>query len=122
METSYAQALFDAISRGTDHKKAVRALFDSLEKKGKTALLDKISRAFERIAHTHTQRHMVTLTIAREADRAAALAANKKESATPSIVIDSSIIGGWRRESNETLVDQSYKKHLLDVYATITQQ
>ncbi len=37
------------------------------------------------------------------------------------VQIDSDLIGGWRMESGEHLIDNSYKKHLLTIYNAATQ-
>ena len=34
--------------------------------------------------------------------------------------VDTSLIGGWRLEGRENLVDASFKKHLLTVYNRVT--
>ena len=127
MENSYAQALWRMVKSGKDAKKAVRALKDILAAHGRGALLPRIARAFARIAERDASRNDVVLTIAREKDSRAAhkqLSARLKElDITPKTLktqIDDCLIGGWRLEGKETLIDNSYKKHLLSVYNRLT--
>lgn len=127
MEQSYAQALWSIVASGKDAKKAVRALRDLLATHGREALLPRIARAFARIAERDASRNDVVLTIAREKDSRMAHIELKSRLAELGIAaknlktqIDDTLIGGWRLEGKETLIDNSYKKHLLAVYNRLT--
>ena len=128
MEQAYAQALWQMIVGGTPHDTAVRALRESLAAHGRVALLPRIGRAFARLAERESKKRDVFLTVAREEDvkhaekeaheAISALGVQKHDLKTR---VDDTLIGGWRLEGRETLVDASYKKQLLDIYGRVTQ-
>lgn len=127
MERSYAQALMKVIDTGIAPHDAVKALRELLAREGRERLMPKIARAFATLAAQSDRRTRVTLTIADERDRAesinAAQDALSRAGAQPSdvdVCIDESIIGGWRLEGQELLVDASYKRYLLDMYNRVT--
>lgn len=127
METAYAQALWRLIQSGKKPKEAVHALHEMLVRLGRVSLLPKIGRVFLKLAQGDQARNGITLSIAREGDERAAHKAIKdilgemnvdgKEVATR---IDETLIGGWRLEGKEMLVDASFKKQLLDMYTYVT--
>lgn len=127
MEGVYARSLWKIIEGGTEPKAAVHALAATLKKHGRMALLPRIGRAFARIAERENRRHGVTLTVAREKDShesqreaKAVLREMGKEVTHLKTQVDESLIGGWRLEGNEILVDASYKRRLLDLYKKTT--
>ena len=70
----------------------------------------------------------ITLTVAREKDERSAKSAVKDVLADMnastkdvSVKVDESLIGGWRLEGREMLVDASWKKSLLSIYNRATQ-
>jgi len=108
-------------------KEAVHALQELLTKLGRQSLLPKIGRAFAKIADREESRTGVTLSIAREKDSRTAHKEVKEllsnmgaESENVTVRIDDSLIGGWRLEGGEVLVDSSFKKHLLSIYNLVT--
>ena len=127
METAYAQALWTMVEGGMTPAKAVRALQETLKTHGREALLPRIASAFARIAQRETKRSDVVLTLAREKDERRAhkeikdmltrMNVNSKDLKTQ---IDDTLIGGWRLEGKETLVDASYKNQLLELYNRVT--
>jgi F0F1-type ATP synthase delta subunit len=111
------------IQRGMAPKKAVQALHESLVARGRDALMPRIGKAFARIAARDSERNGVTLSVAREKDASKSLRAAKKalsEMDVPvkevTVVLDESLIGGWRLEGRERLHDASFKKSLLEMY------
>lgn len=127
METAYATALWKIIEGGTDHRKAVMALREKLQQDGREALLPRIARAFERIAEREAKKNDIILSVAKESDERKAksaakeaLASMKVETDTLKTHVDESLIGGWRLEGKGVLVDNSYKKQLLDLYHRVT--
>lgn len=127
MENNYAQALYRMLAGGMKPKEAVKKLHDMLERQGRTALLPKIGRAFGRIAMREGKKGAVTLTIAREKDERGALSEakdilNEMDIAAKDVEVrvDENLIGGWRLEGREHLVDASFKKHLLSIYNRAT--
>ena len=123
MEHAYAEALMKLIEGGMQPKKAVRSLAESLQRAGRLALLPKICRAFARLTERTAAKQTVTLSVAREKDIRKALTQAKdalKQLGTKSgdVVsrVDDTLIGGWRLEGRERLVDTSWKKDLLSIY------
>lgn len=127
MEKAYAQALWQMIGREMDPKKAVHAIHAQLQAQGRQELMPRIAKAFKRLAARERTRDTVTLTIA---DKAHEHAAHKEAATTLEKLdiktedvethVDHSLIGGWRVEGREHLVDASYKKHLLAIYTATT--
>lgn len=127
MERAYAQALLHMIQKGKSPEDAVRALHEALVRSGRASLLPKIARAFLRISSTEHTRDGVTITVARQSDADKALAAAHKhleaikaDNKNIAVRLDDSLIGGWRLEGKEQLVDASYKKYLLEIYTHAT--
>ncbi len=118
METAYAHALYAAIAGGIEPTKAIEALAARLAREGRSALLPRIAKAFARVAERESRKHRVSLAVAREHDTQAALAAAAAyaEVGTHDVRVDPTLVGGWRLETGDTLVDASYKKHLLDIF------
>ena len=111
---AYAQALWQTIQRGTAPKKAI------------ASLLPRVGRAFTRIALREAKRTDITLSVARLKDTRAAKQSVKKlvselrvEASDVKTAVDEHLIGGWRLEGRGTLVDASYKKHLLSLYENV---
>ena len=114
-------------AEGMAPKKAVHTLYDILVARGRTDLIPHIAKTFARLAARHQQREGVVLTVAREKDERKAISATKtllKDLGATrgdiEVHIDETLIGGWRMEGREQLIDNSYKKHLLDLYARAT--
>jgi F0F1-type ATP synthase delta subunit len=127
MENAYAQALWNVIEKGMNPQDAVRALHDKLKAEGRAVLLPRIAHAFSRLARTESNRQVVTLTIADKAhehtaakDAIAASATSHLAEKDIEVHVDPSLIGGWRLEGREQLIDASYKKHLLAIYTAAT--
>lgn len=127
METAYAQALWDVITKGMTPKQAVDSLKESLGAHGRLALMPRIAKAFVRIAERDREKNGMTLYVASTADERDAKHAVKDvlqelgvAASDVAIAIDDSLIGGWRLEGRETLIDGSYKKYLLDMYTRAT--
>ncbi len=123
METAYAQALWNMVNAGTAPAKAVHSLTEILKTHGRESLLPRIGRAFARISERESKRTSITLTVAREKDERAAkhevreiLSRLEIDSKDVQMVVDDSLIGGWRLEGKETLIDASYKRDLLELF------
>jgi F0F1-type ATP synthase delta subunit len=123
MEQEYAQALWQIIEKGTEPKKALHALVESLKVRGREALLPRISRAFERLAQREMRKNALVVSIAKEKDATAAKREVKKilaeigaDSKDIEMQIDETLIGGWLLEGNGMFVDNSFKKSLLEMY------
>ncbi len=127
MEKMYAQALWQLVSKGMNPKDAVHAIHDRLAKEGRASLMPRVAHAFARIAERESRKTDYTLTVARDGDLHAAKKAvqvyheefgiNADNLKTQ---VDDTLIGGWRLEGNERLVDMSFKQQLLDLYNSVT--
>ncbi len=127
METAYAQALWNMLADGSTPAKAIRAIRDVLTVHGREALLPRIARAFTRLAQREAQKSDIVLTVARDADIPAAkrqtkplLAELGADTQDLKTCVDDTLIGGWRLEGREHLVDSSHKKDLLSIYSHAT--
>lgn len=118
MEQKYAAALMHLVENGTNPSDAVAAIAKALEARGRTGLLSRVGRAFERLAEKRAARERTVVAVAREADAAHARAVSGAPDAQ--IRVDDTLIGGWRLEKGDTLVDASYKTHLLNIYHRAT--
>lgn len=114
MERSYAQALWNMVEKGKDPKAAVAALTEVLKKHGRVELLPRIAKAFLRLSESEANKSKNRLWVASEKDATSAMKASGVQEAD--VCVDESLIGGWRLEQKETLVDVSFKKMLLDMY------
>ena len=130
MQNAYAQALWQMIENGMEPSKAVHAIHTQLKAQGRQDLMPRIARAFERLAKRVHARDTVTLTVADKAHEhaargeAIAYLATLGRSDLPKkqmeVKVDHSLVGGWRLEGQELLIDASYKKHLLAMYTAAT--
>ena len=124
----YAQALWQMLERGAKAKETIAKLRTTLERQGRASLLPKIARAFARIAARESRKNIVTLSIARAKDehgaRKAVAQFLREMDVLPKdirVETDEDLIGGWRLEGKEQLVDASFKKHLLSLYNRATE-
>ena len=117
MENLYAQALWKSIEKGRDPKETVSALANILEIGGRSELMPRIRRAFLRlVASESNSQPRVYVAHASDGEKAF------KESgiSEADVIVDETLIGGWRLETAETLIDNSFKKHLLSIYSNVT--
>lgn len=127
MTHAYAQALWKAVENGSKPKDAVIALRALLLRDGRISLLSRVAHAFRKIAERYEQKNDIVISVAKESDIKSALKEAAEHLGSVSIVareaktrVEPELIGGWRLEGKETLVDASYKKFLLDMYNRIT--
>jgi len=103
--------------------KAVHELFELLKHTGREALMPRIAKAFARIAEREGAKQAMTISVAREKDERHAKSVAKEvlaklgvEAKELLVRVDDSLIGGWRAEGREVLVDRSYKRRLVDLF------
>lgn len=125
MPQEYAHALALSMRGITDTDVVnahVHALIASLKSAGKLAALSAILREYERIvARRRTNRPALHVANEKQVTTATkALAAYKKLGVESEIVIDDTLIGGWRYIDGDTLIDSSHKAALLALYRRIT--
>lgn len=117
MEHAYAQALWQAVKAGKSPKDAVHALHDILKREGRLELMSRIELALKRIA-AREQSARPRIYVAHEKDAKNALAESGVHDAD--VRVDTTLIGGWRLEGTEELVDHSFKNRLLSIYSNVT--
>ena len=115
---AYAQALLVLVRSGEKPKKAIERLYAMLVTSGRTALMPGIARAFLRLAERDLRKHGSILYLAKKAHEKRARAATEAKEAN--VAVDPHLIGGWRLESEEQLIDASWKRHLLLLYNRVT--
>ncbi|OGG80627.1 hypothetical protein A3A39_04010 [Candidatus Kaiserbacteria bacterium RIFCSPLOWO2_01_FULL_54_13] len=127
MQDAYARALWRVIQEGKLPKEAVAKLRATLERHGRARLLPRVARAFARIAARESSKNAVTLTIAQKKDERMAHKEIKEflrdMDVSPEDVevkTDVNLVGGWRLEGREHLIDASFKKYLLDLFERVT--
>lgn len=124
MERAYAQALWRTIEGSEKPDLALKRLREVLAKHGREALLPKIAVAFKRLAERASANETRLLV----ADEHHAKSAVKemvtllnREDGDVRVCVEPSLIGGWRLEERERVVDASFKNHLLSIYNQVTQ-
>ena len=115
MEKLYARALWRSVENGRSPSEAVAGLVEVLKKQGRFDLFVHIQRAFVRLAE-EKRNIRPRIFIAREKDAKYAFKTSGVEDAD--VCVDESLIGGWRLEASEDLVDRSFKKYLLDIFTS----
>lgn len=125
MPTEYAQALARSLENITEEHEVenrVSTFFRVLARDGKTKALPAILREFIKLRNHNSARKSV-LTVAKATDEEYArkeLAKRLGETASEAtLVVDDSLIGGWRYVDNDTLIDTSHKASLLELYRHI---
>lgn len=123
--TQYATAFLRAGEgkKDVEMKDIALGLVRAVQRRGETGLLRGILREAEHISIRERKKDRVLLTIASKnavarhkkniADGILAIGAEKKES---DVLIDPTIIGGFRILHRGSLYDASYRKRLLDLY------
>jgi F0F1-type ATP synthase delta subunit len=123
-DRAYAHALTVALEQAPTTE-AAQARWQSfqalLRRRGHEKLLPRILSEYQRLVSKRQRRQRVWMRINEEADKDAAMnVAN--EYLTPQqrdrlqTRVDATLIGGFQLETHDTLVDNSYKRMLLQLY------
>lgn len=122
MENTYAQALYEAIAKGTEPKKAIGHLVESLKRTNRQELLPRIAKAFARVAQRESAKRRTALYVAKshDAEKAIGTAGKFAQVGKHDVHVDETLIGGWRLEYQDMLVDASYKRQLLEIFNRVT--
>jgi F0F1-type ATP synthase delta subunit len=103
-----------------DHSGADRFI-SFLKRRGHLKLLPAILSAYARLEAKSAKVATDVIVVARDADQESAkIAAAKYGAHNAKLVVDHSVIGGWRFTGKSLLVDRTYKRALLDLYRTMT--
>ena len=119
----YADALVAMVKKGAEPAHAVKSLAEHLEACGKSGMLRRLPATLARKGIAAQRGECVVLEVAHEKDVHRA-----KQEATilygsvggTTVRHDESIVGGWRLVGQNTLIDNSFKRHLLDFYRQLT--
>lgn len=110
----YARALLESVEKGEKPSSAVAALDKYLKGRGQSALMPRIFRSLERLAARDLRKNRNVLVVARKKDEKKARKDSGADDAE--IMIDETLIGGWRLERGNELRDLSWKNQLLSMY------
>ncbi|GEM_PF-1903433 len=121
LASSYAAALARAWRAAPrDASILVENLLAHLRAKGRLALLPAIARALKREEKRESCQSPL-LEVAREGEKKEALhSALRSGFAAPPIVVNNSLIRGWRLRGGGTLIDHSAKRALIEIYQNST--
>ncbi|MDA8596713.1 F0F1 ATP synthase subunit delta [Candidatus Pacebacteria bacterium] len=125
MKDTYITAVLELLRSGTETSSVVRGLQMVLKARGHETLLDDVLRGVVRILEADDQTAPQVLVAEKsdyetlKADISQALQTVAAEG-EPIVSVDSTLIGGFIAEANDTRVDASYKKALRELYQNIT--
>lgn len=116
LKQDYQNAFMSLVQSGEEVGKSIKHLKAVMEKRGHTGLLLGVLRnSVRELSRTNVAR-TPRLTVAREKDVKKYSQGHKEVE----IVIDDTIVGGYRFEKEYTIIDNSYKTKLLNWYRTAT--
>lgn len=120
MEKAYAQALHNAVAQGAKEDAVFESLKAQLSATGRLKLLPRI--LFELRSLSSRKGAMAPLVeAASESGKAEALKGAKEAGIdVQTVVVNESLISGWRAQKEGLLVDRSGKRALIDLYRRIT--
>lgn len=119
MQKLYATSILRLIDKGMGEKEVVDNLLEHLKRSGRTKLLPGILRELKTLA-AREKVTAPTLEVARKEDEAQAKAAAKAEGIeAEEVIVNPSLLQGWRARAGSKLVDRSGKRALIDLYARI---
>ena len=115
---TYAQAMWFLLNEGEKPKAVVAKVRAALQARGGLALWPRIVYTFKQLTARKMRRHHSALFVARKKDEKTA----RRESGArdAELVLDPNLIGGWRYEDKEGLIDATCKRHLLALYDRVS--
>lgn len=126
MKQAYVTVLTNSLLLGQSPEAALINTKALLSKKGHLRLWPQILKATKRVLEAKLKSHIPQVTVAKKGtiteakikSTLALLGAVETESFTE--VVDSTLVGGFTARFKGKLVDQSYKRALLNLYQNIT--
>lgn len=112
LKQDYQKAFLSLLESGEDVDKTIKRVKVVMEKRGHSGLLLSVFKSTLRELDRTSVAKTPRLTVAREKD-VRRYADGHKEA---EVIIDPHLIGGYRFEQNNTMIDQSYKTKLLNWY------
>lgn len=120
MEKVYAKALLNELAQGKSDADIVSGLSLHLKRVGREKLLPRILRELTSEL-ARARKSETVLEIAHEGVRAEALQALQTLGITPAqVLVNDTLIEGYRVRTKESLLDRSAKQALVDLYKRIT--
>ncbi len=114
----YAHALVRLITGGETPHTAVQKTHELLVRQKREHMFPQIARAFARMTQREYMKNREVLIVAHLKDEAHARRESGAKDAE--LLLDDSLIGGWRLEAKGMLQDASWKHHLLNIYKKTT--
>ena len=118
-----AEALITMVKKGKSPRDAVTSLKAYLDRRGKSKVMRGLTKALNYSEIVQARRSRVVLEVAHEKDIAYAkqeASAYHDNQIAPDVRENDCLIGGWRLITTNTVIDNSFKKHLLNFYNRIT--
>ena len=125
MKQNYITAVLDHLNNGVEAEVVLSGLKRTLTKHGHKTLYASVLKGVLRVLEANSTSG-TTVTVLSEADfnkqkAVIETALNQLQAAeSPTIVEDSSIVGGFVAEANNRRIDQSYKTRLVALYRQVT--
>ncbi|MDB5245015.1 MAG: hypothetical protein JWN90_120 [Parcubacteria group bacterium] len=121
MEKTYAKVMWKlSHQEGADLNALVARLIEQLQSRGRMKLLPRILAELKKL-EAGSGDATSFIEVATEKEKAAATAFAHDLGIKTDVVVNSSLISGWRVLGNGTLTDRSGKRALIDIYRSITQ-
>jgi F0F1-type ATP synthase delta subunit len=116
LKQDYQNAFMSLVQSGEEIGKSVKRLKAVMEKRGHAGLLLGVLRSAVRELDRTNVADAPRLTVAREKD----VKKYGQRHKDAEIIVDATIVGGYRFEKDHTIVDNTYKTKLLNWYRTAT--
>jgi F0F1-type ATP synthase delta subunit len=121
MEKTYAKVMWKLSHQdGADLDALVARLIEQLQSRGRMKLLPRILAELKKL-EAGSGDATSFIEVATEKEKAAATAFANDLGIKTDVVVNSSLISGWRVLGKCTLTDRSGKRALIDIYRSITQ-
>lgn len=112
LKQDYQKAFLSLLESGEDVGKTIKRVKVVMEKRGHSGLLLSVLKSTLRELDRTSVAKTPRLTVAREKD-VKRYAAGHKEA---EVIVDPHLVGGYRFEKDNTMIDNSYKTKLLNWY------
>lgn len=120
MEKAYAEAIYGAVEKGSSEDSVFEALKKHLAATGRMKLLPRIMHELKALIARRT-RLSPTVEVSRKEDAQTALSEAKALGIEATdVVVNDTLVSGWRARKEGLLVDRSGKRALIDLYRRIT--
>lgn len=119
----YAEALIAVLNAGHDPKQTLARLDEVLARRGHMKLKPAILRHTYIRLQERTAAARLSVAVKEDAVKytkeAESFLRDRDIAGSPEVVVDETLIGGFKLEGGNTSLDRSYKRALIDLYRTI---